>query len=82
MRTCVSPIIESADIAAAAAGIIDSEALIVVDLTIVSADGPSSQGEELRIANILFNNLDIIGEYCSFLRIRLFEYFIILFIFS
>lgn len=62
MRTCVSPIIESADIAAAAAGIIDSEALIVVDLTIVSGDCPSSQGEELRIANILFNNLDIIGE--------------------
>lgn len=42
-----------------AAGLVDSEALIAVELCLVKGEGDS---EDLRIANILFNNLDIIGE--------------------
>ncbi|KAF9411175.1 hypothetical protein HW555_009948 [Spodoptera exigua] len=42
-----------------AAGLVDSEALIAVDLCIVKGDADS---EDLRIANILFNNLDIIAN--------------------
>ena len=42
-----------------AAGLVDSEALIAVDLCLVKGDGDN---EDLRIANILFNNLDIIGK--------------------
>lgn len=42
-----------------AAGLVDSEALIAVELCMVKGEGDS---EDLRIANILFNNLDIIGE--------------------
>lgn len=47
-----------------AAGLVDSEALIAVDLCIVKGDADS---EDLRIANILFNNLDIIGELKKYL---------------
>lgn len=43
----------------AAPGIVDSEALIAVELCFVKGEGDS---EDLHIANILFNNLDIIGE--------------------
>lgn len=42
-----------------AAGLVDSEALIAVELCLVKGEAGS---EDLRIANILFNNLDIIGE--------------------
>lgn len=42
-----------------AAGLVDSEALIAVELCLVKGEGES---EDLRIANILFNNLDIIGK--------------------
>ncbi|KAJ8723031.1 hypothetical protein PYW07_004211 [Mythimna separata] len=42
-----------------AAGLVDSEALIAVDLCLVKGDGDN---EDLRIANILFNNLDIIAN--------------------
>lgn len=42
-----------------APGLVDSEALIAVELCLVKGDGDS---EDLRIANILFNNLDVIGE--------------------
>ncbi|KAJ2952417.1 hypothetical protein O0L34_g6723 [Tuta absoluta] len=42
-----------------AAGLVDSEALIAVELCIVKGEGDS---EDLRIANILFNNLDIIAN--------------------
>ncbi|VVC98576.1 unnamed protein product [Leptidea sinapis] len=42
----------------AAPGLVDSEALIAVDLCIVKGEADS---EDLRIANILFNNLDVIG---------------------
>lgn len=41
-------------------GIVDEEALIAVELCFVKGDGDS---EDLHIANILFNNLDIIGEF-------------------
>lgn len=40
-------------------GLVDSEALIAVELCLVKGEGDS---EDLRIANILFNNLDIIGK--------------------
>ncbi|XP_053625592.1 intermembrane lipid transfer protein Vps13D isoform X2 [Plodia interpunctella] len=40
-------------------GLVDSEALIAVELCIVKGEGDS---EDLRIANILFNNLDIIAN--------------------
>lgn len=43
-----------------APGLVDSEALIAVELCLVKGDGDS---EDLRIANILFNNLDVIGEF-------------------
>lgn len=43
-----------------AAGLVDSEALIAVELCLVKGEGDS---EDLRIANILFNNLDIIGKF-------------------
>lgn len=43
----------------AAPGVVDSEALIAVELTLIKGEAGS---EDLRIANILFNNLDIIGE--------------------
>ncbi|XP_049867189.1 intermembrane lipid transfer protein Vps13D [Pectinophora gossypiella] len=42
-----------------AAGLVDSEALIAVELCLVKGEGDS---EDLRIANILFNNLDIIAN--------------------
>ena len=42
----------------AAPGIVDSEALIAIELCFVKGEGDS---EDLRIANILFNNLDVIG---------------------
>lgn len=42
----------------------DSEALISVEFVFVSADCPTNEGrnEHLQIANIQFNNLDIIGK--------------------
>ncbi|CAH3878880.1 unnamed protein product [Pieris brassicae] len=40
-------------------GVVDSEALIAVELCIVRGEGAS---EDLRIANILFNNLDVIAN--------------------
>ncbi|CAK1552703.1 unnamed protein product [Leptosia nina] len=40
-------------------GIVDSEALIAVELCLVKGEGDS---EDLRIANILFNNLDVIAN--------------------
>lgn len=42
-----------------------SEALIVVELVSVSADCPTNTDtrEQLQIANIQFNNLDIIGKF-------------------
>ncbi|XP_063378533.1 intermembrane lipid transfer protein Vps13D [Cydia fagiglandana] len=40
-------------------GAVDSEALIAVELTLVKGENGS---EDLRIANILFNNLDIIAN--------------------
>ncbi|XP_050664459.1 intermembrane lipid transfer protein Vps13D-like [Leptidea sinapis] len=43
----------------AAPGLVDSEALIAVDLCIVKGEADS---EDLRIANILFNNLDVIAN--------------------
>lgn len=55
----MSPVAEIYDVPAI--GIIDSEALIVIELVVVTANCPTNQGEELIIANILFNNLDIIG---------------------
>lgn len=42
------------------AGVVDSEALIAVEVCFVRGDGDGR--EELRIANILFNNLDIIAN--------------------
>lgn len=42
-----------------APGLVDSEALIAVEICLVKGE-PGS--EDLRIANILFNNLDVIGE--------------------
>ncbi|XP_045785521.1 vacuolar protein sorting-associated protein 13D isoform X1 [Maniola jurtina] len=42
-----------------APGLVDSEALIAVELCLVKGDGDS---EDLRIANILFNNLDVIAN--------------------
>lgn len=41
-----------------------SEALIIIELVFVSADCPSNTDslEQLQIANIQFNNLDIIGK--------------------
>lgn len=42
-----------------APGLVDSEALIAVELCIIKGNNSS---EDLRIANILFNNLDIIGK--------------------
>lgn len=53
-----------------AAGLVDSEALIAVELCLVKGDGDS---EDLRIANILFNNLDIIGELNATISIRLLQ---------
>lgn len=41
-----------------APGLVDSEALIAVELCFVKGEGDA---EDLRIANILFNNLDVIG---------------------
>ncbi|CAH0718677.1 unnamed protein product, partial [Brenthis ino] len=43
----------------AAPGLVDSEALIAVELCFVKGEGDS---EDLRIANILFNNLDVIAN--------------------
>ncbi|CAH0747945.1 unnamed protein product [Diatraea saccharalis] len=43
----------------AAPGLIDSEALIAVELCFIKGEGDS---EDLRIANISFNNLDIIAN--------------------
>lgn len=42
-----------------------SEALIIIELVFVSADCPSNTDslEQLQIANIQFNNLDIIGKF-------------------
>lgn len=54
-----------ADAGWGAAGLVDSEALIALDLCLVKGDGGS---EDLRIANILFNNLDIIGECQNLVR--------------
>lgn len=48
-----------------APGLVDSEALIAVELCFVKGDGES---EDLRIANILFNNLDVIGKFTEFLQ--------------
>ncbi|XP_046964855.1 vacuolar protein sorting-associated protein 13D [Vanessa cardui] len=42
-----------------APGLVDSEALIAVELCFVRGEGDS---EDLRIANILFNNLDVIAN--------------------
>lgn len=42
-----------------APGLVDTEALIALEICLVKGDGDS---EDLRIANILFNNLDVIGE--------------------
>ncbi|XP_050345761.1 intermembrane lipid transfer protein Vps13D [Nymphalis io] len=42
-----------------APGLVDSEALIAVELCFVKGEGDS---EDLRIANILFNNLDVIAN--------------------
>lgn len=67
-RLCVSPTLDVPG-NAGVAGIVDSEALIVIEVTVVTSDCPTNQGEELRIANILFNNLDIIGEYIIYLYI-------------
>ena len=43
---------------------LDSEALIVVELELISAKSPSNSNSEgpLTIANFQFNNLDIIGK--------------------
>lgn len=42
----------------------DNEALISLELVFVSAGCPTNEGknEHLQIANIQFNNLDIIGK--------------------
>jgi hypothetical protein len=42
---------------------LDADALITVELFLVSANCPSNEGsgEALQIASIQFNNLDIIG---------------------
>ncbi|XP_041977291.1 vacuolar protein sorting-associated protein 13D [Aricia agestis] len=42
-----------------APGLVDTEALIAVELCLVKGEGNS---EDLRIANILFNNLDVIAN--------------------
>lgn len=46
----------------------DLDALIVVDILFVNSDDDS---EQLQIANIQFNNLDIIGEI--FLSVRVYR---------
>ena len=47
---------------------VDSEALIVVELELISAKSPSNSNNEgpMTIANFQFNNLDIIGQLVSF----------------
>jgi hypothetical protein len=60
----------------------DSEALITVELLFVDANCPTNEDtkEHLQIANIQFNNLDIIGETYS--RIKTFKLIFIFKIFN
>ena len=46
----------------------DTEALISVELLFVNADCPTNEEkkEHLQVANIQFNNLDIIGKFEKF----------------
>ena len=45
----------------------DQEALIKVELDVIKSGCPSGEieGEELKIANIQFNNLDFVGTFCN-----------------
>lgn len=43
----------------------DSDALIIVEIHIIDSD-TENDGEQIHVANIQFNNLDIIGKFKYF----------------